>query len=517
MTIAISSFVAALLLALALVPILSRWAAAPLGLLDIPDDNRKLHKRPIPLVGGIAVFISVALTAGIYYVLAKTGWEWAQLRIKPVDGSQFLGLFLGAGFLLLVGVVDDSIGLRGRQKLLGQILAVGILIAFGFDFEKMSIWDASIEFGTFSIVMVFLWCLAVINSINLLDGADGFAATIGIIMCVALGIMAVLHPQGRDMDAVVILALAGALLGFLRFNFPPAKVFLGDAGSMLIGFVLAAISIRCTLKQATTYAFFAPIALLAIPFIDTTAAIIRRKLTGRSIYSVDRGHLHHSLSKRGFGPRTSLLWVALLCSATAAGGVLSFVMREPEYALVSIVVVMMVMIVGRLFGVAEVELVSEKVVSVGRSMFRRQTNSRTDNIHQSCVQLQGYRDWNDIWLELCDFSDSHELNQIILDLNMPWIHESFHGKRRRTDVKPAENDEWYGQIPLVVDGKIFGRVEFVASKMCRFSHHDIIANLLKLISDIEPNLLAKAESESVGVPESPAGPVAVGSEIAQAN
>ena len=109
-------------------------------------------------------------------------------------------------------------------------------------------------------------CLAVTNSINLLDGADGFATTIGIVMSISLGMMALFHPQGRLFDAVIVMALAGGLFGFLRYNFPPARVFLGDAGSMLIGFVLAAISIRCALKQATSYAFFAPLALVAIPF-----------------------------------------------------------------------------------------------------------------------------------------------------------------------------------------------------------------------------------------------------------
>ena len=501
MILPISSFAAALLLALVLVPVLAKWVAGPIGLLDQPDNNRKLHRKAIPLVGGISVFLSMLITAGVIYFFGNSLVESNPLVFKPSDPSQFLGLMLGSAFLLLVGVVDDSIGLRGRQKLLGQIIAISILIAFEFKFEKMEIWGQTIEFGIFSILIVMFWCLAVVNSINLLDGADGFAATIGIVMSISLAIMAIYGE--RTFDAVIMLALAGSLLGFLRYNFPPAKVFLGDAGSMLIGFLLAAISIRCTLKQATTYAFFAPVALLAIPFLDTFAAIVRRKMTGRSIYSVDRGHLHHSLAKRGFGPKISLLWIALLCSTTAAGGIISMVYQQAEYALVSIVIVVFVMVFGRLFGVAEVELVSNKAVSIGRSLVRRRKNANEDAIQQSTVQLQGNRNWKEIWGELCEFADDHEIDQITFDINLPWLHESFHAKRRNTEAEQGENTEWYAEIPLIVDGKIFGRVELITSASGRFSHYDIITNLLKLTGDLEPVLKAKATATETTIDSIP--------------
>ena len=305
--------------------------------------------------------------------------------------------------------------------------------------------------------------------------------------------MALFHPQGRLFDAVIVMSLAGGLLGFLRFNFPPAKVFLGDAGSMLIGFILAAISIRCALKQATSYAFFAPIALLAIPFLDTFAAIIRRKLTGRSIYAVDRGHLHHSLMKRGFGPRTSLVWVGLLSATTAAGGTIAFIYQQAEYAIVSVLIVVLVMIFGRLFGTAEVELMSNKAKKIGKSLIGKK-KKQAEKFHQSTVQLQGDRNWNEIWNELREFSDQHEINEITFDINLPWIHESFHANQRRNDTEKTENDEWYAELPLMVDGKIFGRVEIHVPRNCRFSHHDIITNLMKLTADIEPRLLGKSHS-----------------------
>ncbi len=343
MLLGLTSFAIAAILASILVPWISRFATR-LNLVDQPDSNRKLHKSAIPLIGGIAVYLSVCITLVLIWLFG-----YQSIILRPGDFKEFIGLFLGSGFILLVGVLDDSIGLRGRQKLVGQIIAVLILVGFGFRFNKFEIFGVPFEFGIFSILVIIAWFLAVVNSINLLDGADGFAATIGIIMSIALSFMALYHPSGRPVDALILLAMAGSLSGFLRFNFPPAKVFLGDAGSMLIGFVLAAIAIRCTFKQNTAYAFFAPMALLAIPFIDTGAAIIRRKLTGRSIYAVDRGHLHHTMIKRGFSPTIALLWVASLCTMTAVGGTIAFIYRRAEFALVSIVLVVFVMIIGRIF------------------------------------------------------------------------------------------------------------------------------------------------------------------------
>ena len=145
MILPILSFAAALLLALVLVPVLARWIAEPVGLLDQPDNNRKLHRKPIPLVGGIAVFLSILVTAGSIYFFGNSFFESTELVLKPSDHGQFLGLLIGSAFLLLIGIVDDSIGLRGRQKLLGQIIAIGILIAFDFKFEKMEVWGTQLE------------------------------------------------------------------------------------------------------------------------------------------------------------------------------------------------------------------------------------------------------------------------------------------------------------------------------------------------------------------------------------
>jgi UDP-GlcNAc:undecaprenyl-phosphate GlcNAc-1-phosphate transferase len=196
-----------------------------------------------------------------------------------------------------------------------------------------------------------------------------------------------------------------------------------------------------------------------------------------------------------------LLWIALLCSTTAAGGVISMIYQQAEYALLSIIIVVFVMVFGRLFGVAEVELVSNKAYSLGKSLVRRGKKTSEDSIQQSTVQLQGNRNWKQVWDELCEFADDHNLSQITFDLNLPWLHESFHAKRRWTDAPQGENKEWYCEIPLIVDGRIFGRVEIIAN-VDGVSHQDIITNLLKLTHDIEPALKSKASMTADAVPES---------------
>jgi UDP-GlcNAc:undecaprenyl-phosphate GlcNAc-1-phosphate transferase len=498
-----SSFIVSLLIALWLIPIFSRKARA-VGLVDNPDKLRKLHESPIPMVGGLALFCAVTVVAFSFFVflqvypglLSRIDGKLASVfgyprdflalrRVSPRDIFQYSGLFTGSLVLVIVGLLDDRFGIRGRQKLFGQFLATTVLILFGFKFEQLTAIGISIPLQTFSVFFIYGWVIASVNSVNLLDGADGIAATIGIIMSLALAVM--MLSQGNIIDAVVAISIAGALTGFLKFNFPPAKVYLGDTGSMLIGFLLSALAIRCTFKQNSFYAFLAPIALLSIPFIDTAAAIIRRRLTGRSIFAVDRGHLHHTLMKRGYSPRVSLMWVALLCTMSAAGGTMALVLRQAEYAAASIVCVILVMVVCRIFGVAEYELIMNRAYGFARSLLSRPQAQKLPQV-QSSVHVQGNRNWDSTWRQFCDFSDKHQLNKLTLDVNAPWLHESFHATvRSREKIKEA-SDLWKSVVPLLVDDRVFGNIEIRCSKDSPFSHHETIVALMVLGAELEQSI-----------------------------
>ena len=503
------AFFASLIAAFIAVPMFSKIGKT-VGLVDLPDNKRKLHTNAIPLIGGVAVFTSTLFAVifvtwlSINYQALFLKWsspidslifsDFQQLvvSVRPADKWELFGLLIGSTIILAVGVLDDRFAIRGRQKLLGQFIAATVLIFFNYHFDQVTFAGFTINFDVFSIVFVYGWVLAAVNSVNLLDGADGIAGSIGIVMSVALGVMAI--SLGHALNAIILFGFAGALLGFLKFNFPPARVYLGDAGSMLIGFVLAAMAIRGMSKQTSAFAFFAPLALLSIPFIDTTAAIIRRRLTGRSIFEVDRGHLHHSLMKRGYSPIASILWVIALSLTTATGGVLSLINQQSIYALVSIAVVLFVMMANRIFGNAELKLVTRKASGLAQALLNKDSTENATNIRQSIVHVQGSRNWDDVWQQLSDFADHSGLLELTLDLNAPWIHESFHATRRRRDVASGGNHEWYAQIPLIAGERLFGRVEIVGSGKEKLTHHQIVEKLLTTTKVIEAGLLAENNS-----------------------
>lgn len=510
------SFIVSLLISWYLIPVFSRKACA-VGLVDNPDKMRKLHQQPIPMVGGLAVFCAV--TAVVFSVCAfwhlfpgllpRVDGKLASLvgyprdflalrRISSYDVFQYTGLFSGSLVLLIVGLLDDRFGIRGRQKLFGQFLATTILILFGFKFEQLELIGFSIPLQTFSIFFVYGWVIASVNSVNLLDGADGIASTIGIIMSLALAVM--MLSMGRTIDGIIAISIAGALVGFLRFNFPPAKVYLGDTGSMLIGFLLSALAIRCTFKQNSFYAFLAPIALLSIPFIDTGAAIVRRRLMGRSIFAVDRGHLHHTLMKKGYSPRVSLMWVALLCTMSAAGGTMSLIFRQAEYAAVAIGCVIAVMVVCRIFGVAEYELVMKRAYAFAGSLFRPARRKLNQAPVESSVHVQGTREWQATWKRFCEFAEHRKLNKLTLDVNAPWLHESFHATVKGREKVREASDIWRSIVPLMVDGQVFGSIEIKCSKDAQHNHHETIGALLTLIAELEDEISSDSRPVAAAAP-----------------
>lgn len=479
MTYAGVAFGIGLLLTLAFTPFCKRFATKIL-LVDHPDQKRKLHTTPIPLIGGIVIFLAtiaaVVITQSSFTISTDgflNGWY------------QVTGLLLASALILLIGLIDDRFGMRGRQKLLGQFAAATILVGFGYSFEKVGIFGTELELKVFSLLAVYAWILIGINSVNLLDGADGFASTIGFLMSAALCVMA-LH-MGRGIDAVILAAAAGAVLGFLKYNFPPATAYLGDAGSMLIGLFVAAMSIRCASKEATAYAFIAPLALLAIPMFDTVAAIVRRRLTGRSIYTVDRGHLHHALIRKGYGPRKALLMFFAMCLMTAVGGILSLVYQQSEYALISVISVVVFLAVGKVFGIAEFQLIANRSRTLMRSFVNLPAKRPNEQSHQDSVRLQGNKNWDSCWQILREFAMAENVQHLTMDLNLPWLHESYHAKFQQRDRKNLVADEiWTAELPLTVDGRVIGRLDF-SGCINNSSFFQVSHDLKDVLAKMEPH------------------------------
>jgi UDP-GlcNAc:undecaprenyl-phosphate GlcNAc-1-phosphate transferase len=235
---------------------------------------------------------------------------------------------------------------------------------------------------------------------------------------------------------------------------PPASVFLGDAGSMMIGLAVGVLAIRSSLKGPATVALAAPLALLVLPIFDTGAAVVRRKLTGRSIFATDRGHIHHCLQRTGLSRPAILLIVGGLCAVTLTGALGSIAYRNESLALLSALVVVGLLIVTRLFGYAELLLVVQSGRSLARSML-----GLTENGRRLQVRLQGSASWGEFWDRLAGQADRLNLSSISLDVNAPSHHEGYHARWHRPAPATGEEPErWSAVIPLTAWGQAVGQV-----------------------------------------------------------
>jgi UDP-GlcNAc:undecaprenyl-phosphate GlcNAc-1-phosphate transferase len=294
-----TAFVVALVVAAVLTPLV-RLLSYRLGFYD-PPDERKVHARLIPRTGGIAIMVAfLAPIAGIALTEARIGEA-------IYSNSQYvLGMIIGGLVISGVGLADDLRGLGAKRKLLLQVLAATIAYAAGFRIEAVSLpLGDLLDMGVFSYVVTVLWIVGIVNAMNLIDGLDGLAAGIGLFVLILNFV------QGWFYDSVMVCmlsaALAGAIVGFLFYNFNPASIFMGDSGSMLIGYILALGSINSGQKSATTVALLTPIVAMGVPIMDTLFSMVRRFLERRPMFSPDRGHIHHRLLEMGLTHRRVVL------------------------------------------------------------------------------------------------------------------------------------------------------------------------------------------------------------------
>lgn len=488
-------FLGGLLASLAITPLVRRLATR-WNLVDRPDDVRKMHARTIALGGGIAVLLAAAIPL-LIGLLFDADWREKVL----FNEHDVLGLCVGVAILCGVGVLDDAFGLRARQKLAGQIVACLVVMSSGISIGGVTIFGTHVELGLLAWPITLFWLLGCINSVNLIDGADGLATTVGIILTSTAAAMLLM--TGNVPEAIVALALVGSLLGFLVFNFPPASIFLGDAGSMTIGLMAGALALHSCVKNAATFALLGPLSLWAVPALDTGIAILRRKLTGRGICTVDRGHLHHCLLRRGYGNRQLLMWVAGLCLITSAGALLSLHYEREWYAVGAVAIVMAILLSTRVFGHAEFRLATHSVKSLGISLVTPVWRTK-GAVRESSVRLQGSRQWESLWAMLVEAAETLNLASLKLNVNLPWLHESYHASWRRDDEPTADAQAWRVEIPLNAAGRSMGILKVsghgemapVAQRLAKFS---------ELLDSVEEQLLLLAgEPISEAAPRRPA-------------
>lgn len=481
-------FIASFLLAVVLTPIV-RTFAIQFGVVDTPDAHRKLHGRVIARSGGTAVLFAVlgVCSVAIFRVNLQ------QLGVESF--VPYLALLTAMVGIWLLGLADDIWTLRGRQKLVVQVLLSGVLVLAGFNIQTISVMGFALDLGLLGIPISIMWLLATTNALNLIDGADGLCSTMGAIICAALGMLASFN--GNFAEAALAFAFSGALLGFLVFNFPPASIFLGDSGSLLVGLVTGALAIRCSLKGTASVAFLAPLAILSLPLLDSCMAIVRRKLTGRSIYTTDRAHLHHTLRNKGLGDRGLLLTVTVLSLITAAGALCGQLLGREWLAPIAVAVVFGMLVATKAFGYAEVVLMARKASHFAASMFEPVSLAET-SVRNNPVRLQGTRQWETVWQTLTEFADAERLCKVHMDLNVPWLEEGFHGTWQRSKM-PDRHDCWSAGLPIFVSGRIAGRLDIVGPAKTGEALASL-SKLVELIEDLIPQIELMVTSDA---PESP--------------
>jgi UDP-GlcNAc:undecaprenyl-phosphate GlcNAc-1-phosphate transferase len=272
-----------------------------LGAVDRPDGSRRINRRPVPRLGGLAIFLGLLVPA---------------LAFLDLSGES-RGVLLGAAIATVVGAVDDFRGLSPPVKLGGQLVAASIPPMFGVwidhvTFPLLGVLDLPAWIG---VPLSMLFIVAVMNMVNFLDGMDGLAAGVCGIAGVTYAILAL--SLGKPDPAILSAIVAGACLGFLRHNFFPARIFMGDSGALCLGFILAAVSIQGLLKTASTVVLVLPLLVLAVPIIDTSFVVARRLKHSRPIYEPDRSHLHHRFLNIGFSQRRAALTMWLWCASLA--------------------------------------------------------------------------------------------------------------------------------------------------------------------------------------------------------
>ncbi len=334
--IVIVAFIVSGLVALLATPVIRR-VFGDLRILDHPD-SRRVHDRPLPRGGGVAVVVAFLLVGG---GLALFG---AGLPGMPgprsVQPAQLAGLFGGAVLATVIGAIDDRFDLRARWQFLGQLGLAGVAIAAGITvaFIGDPFGSGLIVFpSAVGIAFTVVWIVGMINSLNFIDGLDGLSTGIALIAAVTLGLLSLTVQVNQPLVAVLCFALAGALLGFLRWNFHPAVIFQGTAGVMFLGYVLAVLAILGSAKVVVA------LLVLAVPIIDTFWVIVRRLSARRSPFSPDRGHIHHRLLDLGLSHRSTVLLIYLVCATlglmsllvSSATGVLAFMVALVGFGVVA--------------------------------------------------------------------------------------------------------------------------------------------------------------------------------------
>jgi UDP-GlcNAc:undecaprenyl-phosphate GlcNAc-1-phosphate transferase len=414
----ISSF----LLALLLTPLVRNFSVGR-GWVDTPDGGRKSHRIGIPRTGGVAILLAYV---GAFGILLAIGLRGTLL----VDLELVMKVAPAVGVIFLVGLIDDIVGLKAWQKLIGQLIAAGVAFASGIHVHIVGYHTLP---GWLELPATIIWLVMITNAVNLIDGMDGLATGVALFATLTMlvaGLQSKLIPL-----AMALVPLAGALLGFLRYNFNPATVFLGDCGSLTIGFVLGCMGIFWSQKSATMLGVTAPLLALAIPLLDSVMAVIRRFLRRQPIFGADRGHVHHRLLDRGLSVRQAAVLLYGVSLVFAILSLASSVLRD-SYAGVVLVLFGAVTWIGvQSLGYVEINMAGRLLLGGG---FRRMLVGQLIIRHFE-EDLRGAKDHDAVW---------EVVRGAARELGFERVAMQYRGKSFTVHFSDSTAEEWTVDVPI---------------------------------------------------------------------
>jgi UDP-GlcNAc:undecaprenyl-phosphate GlcNAc-1-phosphate transferase len=355
------AFVIAVLVGTALTPIVRRLARR-FGVLDHARSSRKIHGEPIPRLGGIAIVVAfyAPMVALLFFHTTGVG------AMFVAEHEHVLGLFLGGAIIAALGLYDDLRGANAAQKFIVQFCVAGLLFKLGFRFDVLANpFGEPIALGWASLPVTMLWVVGVINAMNLIDGLDGLAGGVALVAVITTFLVSL--QRGHPLMMLFSSALAGAIVGFLFYNWNPASIFMGDTGSMFLGFVLAATAMQTNQKASTAVAVLIPAIALGLPIMDTLLAIARRALRGRPLFQADREHIHHKLLDRGLSHRQAVLILYGFCALLGGAALILTYASSGQSAALLVVLALVAFVFLRSLGYVRLDRMPESTATRRRN------------------------------------------------------------------------------------------------------------------------------------------------------
>lgn len=434
-----------------------RRIALRLRVVDEPDHFRKIHQRAVPLLGGIAIHVAFAAPIVVLYFFYRN----AVSQLLHEHPAQLLALAVGGTVVLAMGVFDDVRGLPARWKLLLQIVAATVAFSGGYSIRAITNpFGQPLVLGVLSYPATLLWLLCCMNAVNLLDGLDGLAAGVCLFASITLFLVSLFF--GNVMSMLLMACLSGAILGFLLFNFHPASIFLGDGGSMLLGFLVGALSLLGTRKTEAAIALLIPVILLGLPILDTVLAVLRRWCRRLPIAAADRRHIHHALLAMGLSHRQAVLVLYVVCVVLCCAALLVTAGRNEVTIMVlgslGIIAFVCVRVFGGVRGVDLWKRFTQEMerrqrcadarVAVEKAMQRMQDAENSSAVWEAFREALGRLDFDFATLRLNGNSGSQPTT-------LTWSSHDAHA----LSAEDLGTDGWFARLGVRSNGWTLGELE----------------------------------------------------------